>query len=113
MSKGLEALQRLFDHNYGNDFYIKAEEDAEIIEKELKDYEETKQDLERVMKDYQDLGNSCYKKLKALEIIKESFADFHLVYEEKISSYFVCINHYSRVIAKEEYDLLKEVLTND
>ena len=35
MSKSLEALQRLFDHNYGEDFYIKAEEDAETIEREL------------------------------------------------------------------------------
>ena len=35
MNKIKEALQRLFTHEYGNEFYIKAEEDAELIEKEL------------------------------------------------------------------------------
>ena len=50
------------------------------------------------------------KELKALEIVKNSFADLRFQYREDTNEYFICMNYYGRVITQEEYDLLKEVL---
>jgi len=77
--KGLEALDNLLnDKLVKPDKYHKTIRDiasvgqVTIIQTELMDYEETKKDLKKVMNDYQDLGNSVYKPIKALEIIKEN-----------------------------------------
>ena len=81
--KGLEALQRLFDHNYGNDFYIKAEEDAEIIEKEL----------------------------KALETLKGLIGDIEIEqYNKKPNRYELRMCGKAYYINEKEYQALKEVL---
>ena len=131
MSKGLEALQRLFDHNYGNDFYIKAEEDAETIEKELKDYNEIKEIAKHY--NFEDLGHEVYKidtdrkwqlkfdagivaiqedyrKARALEIIKKKNVDItSLRCASSLEDYNRKENGFDP-LTQEEYDLLKEVL---
>lgn len=129
MSKGLKALQdirlRIFiESEVQSEKVVK---DLKIIEKELKEYEETKKDLEQVMSDYQDLGNSCYEKLKAyeelkkeylvlsikeraLEIIKKKVVDIYLLYATKtLEDYNSSLMQYNANLTQEEYDLLKEV----
>lgn len=127
MSKGLESFENIIregDFRYLSSLYDRDElnEDIETVEKELKEYKEIKDIAKhynwdditseifniKTDKKYRDLFNSAivniqedYRKARALEIIKRfSHYDIHflnyLLSEEKI--------------AKEEYDLLKEVL---
>ena len=109
MSKGLEALENILNQKLVKpDKYRKTIGDiasvgqVAIIQKELEDYEETKEDLKQVMHDYQDLGNSCYKKCKALEIIKNKVG---IHWQEVLKLWLK-----NKLINQEEYDLLKEVL---
>ena len=115
MSKGLEALENILNQELIKpDKYRKNIRDiasvgqVTIIQKELEDYEETKQDLEQVMKDYQDLGNSCYKELKALEIIKEML-DNDLSEKLNANSRKIFKDIFNN-LPKEKRDLLKEVM---
>jgi len=112
--KGLEALDNLLnDKLVKPDKYHKTIRDiasvgqVTIIQTELMDYEETKKDLEQVMSDYQDLGNSVYKQVKALEIIKDIWGDSILTDIEKG---FVLGEPYIKLPDKEKCNLLKEVL---
>lgn len=118
MSKGLEELEKLGNEypSEGDTLWSQYSESFSIIEKELKDYEETKKELKQVMKDYQDLGNSCYKELKALEIIKRtalklvSLEDDTTICRKGRYAFYDNELYKSEDLTKEEYDLLKEVL---
>lgn len=107
MSKGLDALENVkLNHNrMGN------EKDFELIEKELKEYEEMKAikgttTFDNAIEDT--LINACpnvAKKLKALEIIKP------LVELTKGTSHcWLWLGLNGVQITQEQYDLLKEVL---
>lgn len=115
MSKGLETLENILNQELIKPSkYRKTIRDIAsvgqviAIQKELEDYEETKQDLEQVMKDYQDLGNSCYKKSKALEFLKDTCN--LKVYKNKFGQCFLEGTNILFPISKEEWNLLKEVL---
>lgn len=112
MSKGLEELKKLGDEypSEGDTLWSQYSERFSIIEKELKDYEETKKELKQVMNDYQDLGNSCYKKLKAFEILKDHIKISLSFYDgdEKHTRYSAEVSEFD--ITPEQRSLLKEVL---
>ena len=87
MSKGLEALEKLYNYpnlKYRNEIVYLLEQDNLPIYREI-----------------------IKKELKALEIIK-SF-EVLSVFEERGKYYFV-VNGVGFETTKEEYDLLKEVL---
>lgn len=107
MSKGLKALENLW---YGQ----KTTENYEIIEKELKDFERLKTSyLENLLNEQS--KEYIYKKLKALEIIKNKC---EIELGEENGSYYLHIDYdygydlgsvYIE-LTKKEYDLLREVL---
>ena len=114
MNKGLEALKSMWlyiDEPTKRQFAL---QDYKVIESELNDYEETKKDLKQVISDYQDLGNSVYKQVKALEIIRNKKVDvwsLGICYSLKNYHYVISAKHYPELkLTQEEYDLLKEVL---
>ena len=110
MSKSLDALQRLFDHNYGNEFYIKAEEDAEIIEKELKRLE----DIDSIL----NTGGGIWaengivaKKLKAFELIKKKRVNVaYLIWCIETFDYKegLALENYNLSCVKDEWKLTQE-----
>ena len=129
MSKGLEALDNLLnDKLVKPDKYHKTIRDmaVAIIQTELivgqMDYEETKKDLKKVMNDYQDLGNSVYKPIKALEIIKNKNVNVNMFisicnfrngfekYNELILRQDMTGKKEKNLLIQEEWNLLKEVL---
>lgn len=91
MSKGLKALDELFAVYFDNDV---VKEKHGIVEKTAKEKHD-----------------AIEKELKAFEIIKESICDISVDYWEHLDRYTISLNHYSRDITKEEYELLKEVLS--
>lgn len=122
MSKELEALERLVEKQI---FSLKNggltsakqvfENEYKIIETALKDYEKIKFEYNELkiyhydlLKENERLHNQKVKKLKALEIIKESIPiegeDFF--YDSEFDTYLF-IGH---KVSKEQFDLLKEVL---
>lgn len=96
MNKGLEALKDIRD-TYIDSWY--GFHRCEIIEKELKDKE---------------------KKDKFAEIIKKSiYVELNFEYDEDTERWYVWVDCEGYQVSifegqgKEEYDLLKEVLTNE
>lgn len=117
MSEELETLKRIIK-TYEERGIIHYS-DIDIIETAFKDYEELlkkHKDLER--KYYIETLSIDYKKLKALEIIKEKEVDTLLLFRcfefDNLYGYshFEMYNQelYTQNITQEEYDLLKEVL---
>lgn len=120
MSKGLKELKRVVEW-----FEIENVKDIEIIEKELKDYEEMKAIKGTITLDNaleETLIKACpnvAKKLKALEIIKEKQVNvgniIHDIEEHGLTyqEYLECYDYYQyggTQLTQEEFDLLKEVL---
>ena len=100
MSKCLEALERLYcAGNLTLDYVCsnKHKEDYSIIEKELKAYEESKEQLPIIN-----------KYIRALEIIKD-ICELK-VYKNKLGQCFLEGTNILFPISQETYDLLKEVL---
>lgn len=107
MSEEKEALQRLFDHNYGNDFYIKAEEDAEIIEQVLDDYD-------NLQKMKNELELTCKKQKEVLDIIIKKGIDILTLKECKKAKTYN--EHTKRTYCEEytenEFNKIKEAMKN-
>lgn len=110
MSKGLESLERI-KSRYNDRVCIDILEDFDLVEKELKEYEEMKAikgttTFDKAIEDT--LINACpnvAKKLKALEVIKP------LVDLTKGTNYcWLWLGLNGVQISQEEFDLLKEVL---
>lgn len=119
---GLEALERLTkdltQYTCDNELSIGQQEDYNIIEKELKEYESYKGFLDNVEKGAvtytpRDIWEEERKKLKAFEIIIKTLPAF--VYAITNSKdYQDYSSHYiSPIITQEQYDLLKEVLKDE
>lgn len=115
----LEALEEAKNRKglpLNENFAPVTEGEIEIIEKALKEYQEIKIELKQVMNDYQDLGNSCYKKLKALEIIKlfiESLGLKFIFLDDDRTIFTVDDSEFEcwhKCKTQKEYDLLKEAL---
>lgn len=126
MINGLEAF------NEKVRFYSPFEQENEIIEKELKDYQEIKEIAEhynwdditneifsiKTDKKYRDLFDSAiiniqedYRKARALEIIKEKVVDIYLLYATKnLEDYNSSLMQYNANLTQEEYDILTEVM---
>ena len=113
MSKGLEALERVRKSHCVASMVMQLQhEDTEtikaldIIEKELKDYE----NLKLKHRSMQDEVLNDFKKLKALEIIKEKGVN---LYKLKMCD---SVEEYNKLrnsdlpLSQKEYDILKEVL---
>ena len=115
MSEGLEALEKLT--NYKCSRMSEKIECKEIIEKELKDYE----NLKLKHKSMQDAVLDDFKKLKALEIIKEKRVNVDIFlnrikrdtdykeYKRLCGLYKITIFS-GKELTQQEYELLKEVL---
>ena len=97
---------------YGTGYY-ECEEELDIIENALKDYERRLS----LAKEYKDVNNVA-KRLKALEIIKNKFViPAFIMNSENVEEYNRELKQITfrkdyeiRKITQEEYDLLKEVL---
>ena len=141
MSKALEAYRRLCRHlDYDNDDYMFNgcyEEDNEVIENALKDYEILKKDLtkevlkmnskealERLYDGYQNgmAGRSFYdiikQDLEILEIIKTKKVDISLIKNcYGLLAYAVYNSHIDEEkndeLTKQEFNKIKEWLEND
>ena len=142
MSKGLEALERLFCAGRLDLDYVlngKQNQDYKIVETALKDYEMMKQpkiiftdkkisddDLEKLINQGIIVGNleqskieplfdnETQNKLKALEIIKEKEVNVGLLSRcANAERYNKGICYEPRYLTQEEYDLLKEELLCD
>lgn len=103
MSKALEAYRRLCRHlDYDNDDYMfngGYEEDNEVIENALKDYETIKKDLDtlEILK-------------KVVNICGTRFVNIPLLFYTKTVIEFNSIVADIYQLTKQEYDLLKEWL---
>lgn len=125
MSKGLEALKEnnILYHKYTiHQVYgetIKADnvekqinENNNVIEKELKEYEETKAELKQVMNDYQDLGQYIYKIKEALK----NNLKCNIIFGSNDEEWALFVERENKRIEiasgndKKQYELLKEVL---
>lgn len=119
MNKGLEVLEKLVDRlaikkydESGNLTYWKSTigEEYQVIEKELKDYE----NLKLKHRSMQDEVLNDFKKLKALEIIKEllNLKVIEFLPNDSDTRLFVnCGNFKASVFIPPIYaDILKEVL---
>ena len=118
MSKGLEALNRLRN----DDCYCLEEfnECYDYIEKELKELEylkETHAMYDGGVHKCLNLSADIIKKLTALDIIKNKIVDMSLLFET-FNYYKNGLNGYNSMrtrgyeLTQEEYDLLKEELTD-
>ena len=104
MSKELDALENIkhYDSRVGLH-----ESDYNIIETALKDYE----NLKLKHRSMQDAVLDDFKKLKALEIIKEKRVNVQeLYYSDNVEEYNEHISHSEKPLTQAEFDLLKEVL---
>ena len=120
MSKELEAFAYIKDTML--EWTKGYEEDLDLIETALKDYEQLKSRENNVLpndKFIGDLGehtrDEVAKKLKALEIIKEKRVDIALLLDcDSIENYNYRVDEKwkqtTQRLTKAEYDLLKEVL---
>lgn len=120
MSKELEALENLRQWvlgEYNDD--IKERNAYEIVEKELKEYE----NLQLKHRSMQDAVLDDFKKLKALEIIKNKRVNVRCLtvyclklndtYKDYLDVFNYCDNCWDLgeiLLTSEEYNLLKEVL---
>ena len=109
MSKKLSPIEALKELWYGKDIrenrYL-----YDIIETALNDYEKKT----KLAKEYEDVDNVA-KRLKAFEIIKETFAfDFELngtiTNKPTLTIFYLGEFIVKLPLTKEEYDLLKEEL---
>ena len=139
MSKGLEIINNKlkndnnkFDRQVingaGEILFIIKKEELDIIEQELKELEKMKRikgttTLDSALENT--LINACpnvAKKLKALEIIKEKRVNVELFIKHSLGRDYNEFLNYENLfqiykssekrLTQEEYDLLKEVLTN-
>lgn len=109
MTKELKTFEEIKKYLVNLKFhFLFLEEELDIIETALEDYDLLKRSLNR---NWVDVINDD-KKLKALEIIKEKKVDVGALCELDLELY----NKYAKEIngtptlTKEEYDLLREVL---
>ena len=123
MSKGLDAFKIIKDSlveiDYENEEDVKLdtyihEEELEIIEKELKRLEEyDKTEYSALIESYKKLlkeKKANEKKLKAIEIIK----NYINVNKDEYGLYWINLIGFGSIgITQQEYDLLREVLSND
>lgn len=138
MSKELEAFRKIKEYLVNLQFHF-LEEELDIIETALKEYEEHKQILNDYGLSLFDFRHACFtfvqfknskgfegveKKLKALKIIKEKEVNVYILqWYLKHSSYEQYADDFERnrrdcdlpdlgdkILTQEEYDLLKEVL---
>ena len=118
MTKELEAFEKIKKYLVNLQFHF-LEEELDIIETALKNYEKLKNEYDKLesfhklfIEKYNQLNIEHRKKLKALEIIKEKKVNVNCIISGwslwKYNSYKTHIN-----LTKEEYELLKEVLIND
>ncbi len=133
MNEGLKALERLYDNVHRNSQYYETglcNVDFKVIEKELKDKEKFEElvntDLDLFMKmvDIKGLIEDYQKFKQVLEIVKkknvfvwgfihrkEEIKDFEQTYDYYKTHYGYFHSGYKfKLLTKEEYDLLKEVL---
>ena len=113
MNEELTPLEAIFllKSNMTNAECIRFGEYVHIIETALKDYDEIKKE-KLLLSAVRDLPN-LFKKLKALEIIKEKGVNIYFLkntdnvdeYNELIQPHFGM-----KALTQEEYDLLKKVL---
>lgn len=110
----LQALNKIAGiTNYDGGKNLKAlgnfhKKEFALIETTLKDYEGAKEHIKALNKER--VENSI--KLKALEIIRKKEVDVHLFKICPNYEYNNWIRDDERQLTKEEYDLLKEILTD-
>ena len=108
MSKGLEALERLYCAGRLDLSYVasdKHKQDYDLIEKELKGYEGAKNHIEALHKER--VENSL--KLKALEIINKLGIKL-VIPDNDYSKEHIIIEIYRQHFTKEEWEMIKKEL---